>query len=318
MGQSPTRPPTATFLGLPYVPAEAAALKQAGAKAALLGVPYDMSAIYRSGTAAGPRGLRDASRQYGPYFFDDDVDFVTDFALVDCGDVTMIPAAPERCRANTRTAALEILRSDAIGVFIGGDHSIPIPLGEALSQATEGGVGYIVFDANMDAEEEVDGERYSNWSEFCRLCELPNVNPHNMVLIGIRGALNTRRQVEYIRDVGAHLFSMRDVIERGIVDVMTDAIKLASAGTSALYVSFDTDGIDAAYAPGTSGPEPGGLTSREILTAARMLGEHGVTMFDIVEYCPPYDPSDITGKLCCYIIFNVLGAHYATLQRRCD
>lgn len=313
--QPTTRPPHSTFLGLPYTPAEKRALQQVGAKAAVLGVPYDMSAIYRSGTAAGPQGLREASRQYGSYFFDDDVDFSVDFPLVDCGDVTMIPAAPERCRANTKAAALEIIRSGAIGAFIGGDHSIPIPLGEALSEATDGDIGYIVFDANMDAEEEVDGERNSNWSEFCRLCELPNMNPRNMVLIGIRGALNTRRQVEYIRDVGAHLFSMREVINRGIVDIMHDALAIASSDTSALYVSFDTDGVDSAYAPGTSGPEPGGLTSREILTAARMLGEHGVTMFDIVEYCPPYDPSGITGKLCCYIIFNLLGARYAATSQ---
>jgi agmatinase len=308
---SATRPPHSTFLELPYAPAKADELKKLGAKAALLGVPYDMSAIYRSGTAAGPQGLRAASRQYGPYFFDDDLDFSSDFLLVDCGDVRMVPAAPATCRANTKAAAKEIIRSGAIGVFIGGDHSIPIPLGEALSESVDGNIGYIVFDANMDAEDEVNGERNSNWSEFCRLCELPNVDPRNMVLIGIRGALNTRRQVDYIKEKGARLIAMREVIGRGITDVMTEALTLASSGTTALYVSFDTDGIDSAYAPGTSGPEPGGLTSREILAAARMIGEHGVTMFDIVEYCPAYDSSDITGKLCCYLIFNLLGAHYA-------
>ena len=307
-------PPHSTFLGLPYVPPEKTALKKMGAKAALLGVPYDMSAIYRSGTAAGPHGLRDAARQYGPYFFDDDVDFSSEFLLVDCGDVRMVPAAPEACRNNTRLAARQIIDSGAIGVFVGGDHSIPIPLGQALSEATEGNIGYIVFDANMDAEEEVEGELHSNWSEFCRLCELPNVQPENMVLIGIRGSLNTRRQTEYIRDMGANLFSMRDVLERGIHDVMQNALRLAGENTSSLYVSFDTDGVDAAYAPGTSGPEPGGLTSREILQAARMIGTHGVTMFDIVEYCPPYDPSGITGKLCCYIIFNLLGARHAAIR----
>ena len=75
-------------------------------------------------------------------------------------------------------------------------------------------------------------------------------------------------------------------------------------------MSFDTDGVDAAYAPGTSGPEPGGLTSREIITAARMIGMHGVSIFDIVELSPPYDPSGITARLACYIIFNLLGAAY--------
>ena len=136
-----------------------------------------------------------------------------------------------------------------------------------------------------------------------------------MVLIGIRGSLNTRRQVDFLRERGVRLIPMWEVVRRGIADVMTEALETAGSGTTALYVSFDTDGVDAAYAPGTSGPEPGGLTSREILTAARMIGERGVTIFDIVEYCPAYDPSGITGKLCCYIIFNLLGARYAAARR---
>lgn len=303
--------PQATFLGAPFVEARESTLRAHGAEAALLGIPYDMGGIFRSGTAAGPRGLREASRQYGGYFFDDDVDLLEAYKLVDCGDARMVPANPEQCRAAAKTAAKEIIRSDAIGIFIGGDHSIPIPLGEAISEETKGNVGYIVFDANMDAEEEVDGELNSNWSEVCRLADLNNIDPKNMVLIGIRGALNTRRQTDYLRDRGIRVIGMREVIRRGIEDTMSEALSLASNGAEALYVSFDTDGVDAAYAPGTSGPEPGGLTSREILTAARMIGEHGATMFDIVEYCPAYDPSGITGKLCCYIIFNLLGAHYA-------
>ena len=306
--------PQATFLGAPFIEARLESLKMHGARAALLGIPYDMGGIYRTGTAAGPRGLRDASRQYGGYFFDDDVDLLETYRLVDCGDPPMVPANPQKCRAATKAAAKEIIRSGAIGIFIGGDHSIPIPLGEALSEETVGKIGYIVFDANMDAEEEVDGELNSNWSEVCRLTELPNIDPHNMVLIGIRGSLNTRRQTDYLRQRGVRVIGMREVIERGITEVMTEALALAGRGTNALYVSFDTDGIDAAYAPGTSGPEPGGLTAREILTAARMIGRHGLTMFDIVEYCPAYDPSGITGKLCCYIIFNVLGAHHAAAQ----
>ncbi len=305
--------PQATFLNAPFVEARAKALRAVAARVAVLGIPYDMGGIFRSGTAAGPRGLRDASRQYGGYFFDDDVDLLETYRLVDCGDAPMIPGDPSRCHAAARAATAEILQSGAIPIVIGGDHSIPIPVGQALSQETEGKIGYIVFDANIDAEEEVEGELNSNWSEVCRLAELPNVNPENMVLIGIRGALNTRRQVDYVRSRGIRLISMREVIERGIAEVMQEALERATSGTSALYVSFDTDGIDAAYAPGTSGPEPGGLTSREILTAARMVGPH-VTVFDIVEFCPAYDPSDITGKLACYIIFHVLGARHVAQQ----
>ena len=308
-------PPASTFLQAPFVEADAEALKEKGVKAALIGIPYDMGGIWRTGTADGPRGLRDASRQYGSYFFDDDVDLFESFNLVDCGNVAMTPANPQKCREGMKRAASEIIRSGAMGIFIGGDHSIPIPIGEALSEAMpDKKIGYIVFDANMDAEEDVDGELYSNWSEACRLSELPNVDPRNMVMIGIRGSLNTKRQYEYAKAKGITIFGMRDIIELGIVEVMNRAIAIAGKDTDALYVSFDTDGVDAAYAPGTSGPEPGGLTSREIITAARMLGKHGVTIFDIVELCPAYDPSGITARLACYIIFNLLGAAHSAQQ----
>ena len=308
-------PPPSTFIGAPFMEARAELLRAAGVKAALLGMPYDMGGIWRTGAADGPRGLRDASRQYGPYFFDDDVDLFEAFNLVDCGNAPMVPANPAKCRAAMKQSAAEIIRSGATGIFIGGDHSIPASIGEALSEATPGKIGYIVFDANMDAEEEVDGERFSNWSEACRLAELPNLDPRNMVMIGIRGSLNTRRQFEYVKSKGISIFAMRDIIELGIVEVMNRALAIAGNGTSALYVSFVTDGVDAAYAPGTSGPEPGGLTSREIITAARMLGRHGVSIFDIVELCPAYDPSGITARLACYLIFNLLGAAWSAQQR---
>lgn len=307
---SKTDRPQSTFINAPFVEADAALLRKHGAKAALMGCPYDMGGIWRTGTADGPRALRDVSRQYTGYFVDDDIDLISTFNLVDCGNAPMIPASPERCRAAMKRGAAEILKSDAMGIFIGGDHSIPIPLGEALSENTDGQIGYIVFDANMDAEEDVDGERYSNWSEACRLAELPNVDPKNMVMIGIRGNLNSRRQTEYARDKGMTVIKMHEVWEDGIKNVMERALAIAGRNTKELYVSFDTDGIDAAYAPGTSGPEPGGLTSREILTAARMIGKHGVRMFDIVELCPAYDPSGITARLAAYIIFNLLGAHH--------
>lgn len=250
MSQGPfSRRPQATFLGAPYVEARAEALRAAEAKAALLGIPYDMGGIYRTGTAAGPRGLREASRQYGAYFFDDDVDLIEHYRLVDCGDAPMVPASPEKCRAAAKAAAKEIIRSGALGIFIGGDHSLPIPIGQALSEETRGEIGYIVFDANMDAEEEVDGELNSNWSEVCRLTELPNVSGRNMVLIGIRGSLNTRRQVDFLRDRGIRLIPMWDVVRRGIADVMTEALEIAGSGTSALCVSFMSASIPKASMP---------------------------------------------------------------------
>ena len=103
-------PPPSTFIGAPFMEARADLLRAAGVKAALLGMPYDMGGIWRTGAADGPRGLRDASRQYGPYFFDDDVDLFEAFNLVDCGNAPMVPANPAKCRAAMKQSAAEIIR----------------------------------------------------------------------------------------------------------------------------------------------------------------------------------------------------------------
>ena len=216
--------PQATILCAPFVEAREIDLRRHGARAALLGIPYDMGGIYRSGAAAGRRGLREASRQYGGNFFDDDVFLVDASRLVDCGDARIVPANPQQCRAAAKSAAKEIIRSGAIGIFIGGDHSIQIPLSEAISEKVPGKVGYIVFDANMDAEEEVDGELNLNWSEVCRLAELDNIALSDMALIGIRGALNTRRQTDNLRDRGTCVIGMWEVIRRVIEDAMSEAL----------------------------------------------------------------------------------------------
>ena len=128
-----------------------------------------------------------------------------------------------------------------------------------------------------------------------------------MALIGIRGALNPTEQFAFLRERGVNIYTMRTVIKRGVEEVVAEALEAVTAGTSDFYVSWDLDSIDCSAAPGTDGPEPGGLTTREALQAAELIGAAGPRVFDVSEYLPTFDPGGITGRLSCYLYFHVLG-----------
>jgi agmatinase len=203
-----------------------------------------------------------------------------------------------------------ILQSGAIPIAIGGDHSLPIPGARALSRFLgEKRMGYLAIDAHMDAAYSVDGEKETNASGVARASELPNVRPENVAIVGVRGTLNPREWLELIRERGINMYPMREVKERGIEPVLKDALDRVWDGTEGVYVTWDTDSVDAAHAPGTTEPEPGGLTSHEILAGARIIGERGFTALDNVELAPIYDISGITGKLVWCVLSEALYAN---------
>ncbi len=300
-----TRPQS--FLGAPRVAPSAEAIRSHRALAAVLGVPFDQATVYRSGSSHGPRGLRDASEQYLPYLGEFDVDLFETFRLVDCGDVAVVPGDAARSRAAIAAAVGGILAGGAFPILVGGDHSIPIPAMDAVSSHIGGKVGYLHFDAHLDCQPDVAGERFTNWSGVARAVERDNVDDRNVALVGIRGALNPPEQFRFAREHDLAVFTMREITRRGIDAVVGDALDRVTDGTEAFYVTWDTDVIDASAMPGTDGPEPGGLTSAQALRAIELVGGRRPVAMDIVELTPAYDPAGISTRLACYLIFNVLG-----------
>lgn len=300
-----------SMLGSPHCPP--AEIAQSGAKVGFLGVPYDGAnvCIGRPGSALGPQGLRIASQEYFGWSFEWDVDLHEAYGLVDCGDTKIAIGNAERTHLNVQADVLSILEGGALPISIGGDHSLPIPCARALSEflGPEKRMGYLAIDAHMDAGYSVDGEKETNCSGVARASELPNVDPSNVAIVGVRGSLNPREWLDLIRERGINMFPMREVKERGVEPVLKDALDRVWDGTDGVYVTWDTDSVDASHAPGTTEPEPGGLTSREVLDAARIIGERGFTAFDNVELAPIYDVSNITGKLVWCVISEVLYAN---------
>ncbi len=298
----------ASFMASPWMECKADALRDFGAKAAFLGVPFDQATVYRSGSSSAPRALRYVSEMFLPYLGDFDINVFDEFHLVDVGDVPMIPADAARSRSYIERYVGEILTAGALPICIGGDHSIPIPIGRALSETITGRLGYVHFDAHIDCQPNFAGQDFTNWSHVARMIELPNVDPHNVAIIGARGALNPPEQWDFVERHGIRVFRMREVSQRGIEAVVREALDIVTDGTDAFYCSLDSDVVDASAMPGTDAPEPGGLLSTEMLRACEMIGARRPAVLDIVELIPAYDhPAMISLRLAGYMILHVLG-----------
>lgn len=303
-----------SFLGAPHVPVDE--LAGSGARLAFVGYPFEggNAAIQRPGSANGPRGLRIASNMCFPWSFEWDVDLFEAYNLVDCGDLPVAVGNAERTQELAQAELEKILAAGAIPVAIGGDHSLCIPGARALSAhlGPERRMGYLQIDAHMDAGVEIGGETQTNCNGLIRAYELPNLRPENMAVVGVRGTINVRAWWDAVREREIPVYPMHEVRARGVEETFQEVLDRVWDGVDAVYVTFDTDSIDAAFAPGTTGPEPGGFTSHEIIRIGQMVGERGLAMVDNVELCPVYDHAGVTARLVWEVISQML---YANAKR---
>ena len=294
------------FLGAPGVAPEGEALAAAGATHAVYGIPFDGTTRYHTGSMHGPHAIRDASEQFLPYHFDFDVDLAEAIGLVDCGDAAVVAGSAAKTFARVRADLTEIYAAGAMPIVLGGEHSVTIPAAAALAEHLGGPLGLVVFDTHLDTAADVDGETLSYCCPVSRTLELDQFPVENAALIGIHGPTNPREQRDWAERRGVRVYAMDEIEGRGIGAVAREAMDRAWSGTRGVYVSFDIDCLDAAYAPGTSGAEPGGLTTRELLQAIRVVGATGYNAFDVVEVAPQYDPAGITAAVACRVILDML------------
>jgi agmatinase len=309
-------PETFTFLGAPRCEPNPEALRKAGVRAAFFGAPVDTQGFpQRPGTVLGPKAMREASGQYtGAATLEHGIDVRDYWGIADCGDAALAGATAHQLHERIASTAEAILAAGAIPIMCGGDHSIPIPGVRTLARHSRARIGYLHIDSHLDTAESLAGSKDTMASPITRVVEVPGVRPENVVVFGARGLGNPPALVRKARSLGVRVIPMSEIIDRGVDEAIADALDTIWSNTDIVYVSLDNDALDPSCAPGTTAPEPGGLTARELLRIAVAVGSRGVAMLDIAELSPNFDPSAITARLDCHWVVYVLSAYAAAIE----
>ena len=195
-----------------------------------------------------------------------------------------------------------------VPVILGGDHSITWPAATAVADVHGyGNVGIVHFDAHADTADMIEGNLASHGTPMRRLIESGAVPGTHFVQVGLRGYWPPQDTFEWMQEQGMAWHTMQEIWERGFKDVMRDAVGEALAKADKLYVSVDIDVLDPAHAPGTGTPEPGGITTADLLRMVRQLCyEHDVVGVDVVEVSPAYDHAELTVNAAHRVVFEAL------------
>lgn len=298
-GKSPRFAQPATFMRLPYQ------TDLTGVDVALLGVPFDSGTSYRSGARLGPREIRAQSSLIRPYSYFQKISPFETLAIVDAGDVDAPPVGIEQAYAAIEAGVTRVLAAGAIPLVVGGDHSISLPCLRAVSKQ-HGPLALIQFDAHIDTWGDYFGGKYFHGSPFRRAIEEQIVAPSQYVQIGIRGPMyGEDEDFAFQRDRGVTTIDI-GMVKRDGADATMARVREVAAERP-VYVTFDIDSVDPAFAPGTGTPEVGGLTSYEAQELVRGLAGLNVVACDVVEVAPPFDgPGQITALLAANIMFEML------------
>jgi len=270
---------------------------------ALIGVPFDGGVSNRPGARHGPREIRNMSSMMRRVHPVTRIDPYRISRVGDLGDVSMphIFDLGETVRDLTEYYR-SIHEKGAVPLSAGGDHSITFPILRGIARERQ--VGLIHVDAHTDTWDEFLGSKFMHGAPFRRAVEENLVDPRRAIQIGIRGAQNTDEGWRFSRESGMRVVFMDEFTRIGVEEVIRETRRVVGDGPA--YLSFDVDGLDPAFAPGTGTPEVGGITSVEALTLLR--GFRGLNLIggDVVEVSPPFDPSGNTALVGATIMYEIL------------
>jgi guanidinopropionase len=280
---------------------------------ALIGVPWDGGTTNRAGARHGPREIRNMSslmRRIHP------VSRIQPYQLArvgDHGDVPVNPVDLEDTLGRVERFFARVHAAGAIPLSAGGDHLITLPIMRAI--ARDRPVGMVHFDAHSDTwDTYFGGHKFTHGTPFRRAIEEGLLDPTRTVQIGIRGSLYHADDMDWAYEQGIRVIAIEEFFEIGVDRVIEEARRVVGDGPT--YVSFDVDGLDPVYAPGTGTPEIGGFSTHE---AQRMLrGLQGLDLVggDVVEVSPPFDPSGNTAIVGATMMFEILCVLADAVARR--
>jgi guanidinopropionase len=280
---------------------------------ALIGVPFDGGVTNRPGARHGPREIRNMSSLMRSIHHVTKVNPYDLCRIGDLGDVAFARVYElERCLDDIAAFYARVHAAGAAPLSAGGDHAITLPIYRAI--AAQRPVGMVHIDAHTDTWDEFLGSKYMHGTPFRRAVEEGLLDPERTIQIGIRGAQNSDEGWTFSLESGMRVVFMEEFTKLGVDAVIAEARRVVGAGPT--YVSFDVDGLDPVYAPGTGTPEVGGLTTIEAQALLRGLRGLDLVGGDVVEVAPPFDPSGNTALVGATMMYEILCLLAEAVARR--
>lgn len=283
----------------------------AGIDVCFVGVPFDIGTSNRAGARFGPRQIRAESALLRPYNVATRAAPFDSLQVADIGDIAINTYNVEKSVAIIEAAYDEILSHDTKPLTLGGDHTIALPILRALKKKY-GPVGMVHVDAHADVNDVMFGEKIAHGTPFRRAVEEGLLDGPRVAQIGLRSSGYAADDFDWPRSQGFRVVQAEDCWHKSLAPLMEEI--RAQLGSGPVYISFDIDGLDPAYAPGTGTPEIGGLTTPQALEILRGCRGLDVIGGDLVEVAPPYDHSGNTALTGANLLFEMLcvfpGVHY--------
>jgi guanidinopropionase len=287
----------ATFFRTPWVD------DAKGVDIGVVGIPFDGGVTNRTGARHGPRAVRDQATLIRRV---NQATGVSPFDLVkvaDLGDAWLerpyeLVGALREIQAFFET----VHRAGTVPLSVGGDHSVTLPILRAI--AADRPIGMVHLDAHCDTGDDYLGSRFHHGAPFRRAVEEGLLDPKRVIQIGIRGSVNSKDMWKFSHDSGMRVVYMEEFTDKGWRWAAEEARRIVGSGPA--YLSFDVDGLDPVYAPGTGTPESGGISMIEAQRFLRELAGIDFIGGDVVEVAPPFDPSGITAQNAANLLFEIL------------
>jgi agmatinase len=276
----------------------------AGVDAAVYGIPFDTATTYRPGTRFGPEAIRSASALLRPYNPALEVNVVETLSIVDYGDVPVSPGDTQRTYGQIEEALTPLVEAGVFPLALGGDHSVTLAELRVLARK-HGPLALLQLDAHGDTWDEYFGQRYFHGTTFLRAVEEELIEPAASVQAGLRGSLYGAEDIDSARELGFAVLSCDEL--RALGPGGYGSLVVGRAAKHPVFLSFDVDVLDPAFAPGTGTPEIGGLSTTEALSFLRSLRGIELAGADVVEVSPPYDgPGKQTALAAANVAYEIL------------
>jgi agmatinase len=267
----------------------------------IIGIPMDFGSTFRVGQRFAPQKVRESSRIISGVDFFLKEDIFQEFSVFDYGDINAVPGYIDKSLKIIEDYLSKISK-DVNMVHVGGDHLVTLPILRSLHKKF-GKIELIDIDAHTDTWDSIYESEFShaNWLRKAIIEGLVS----KVTQVSIRGSLYSEHDTDFQEKYGVNVYDMKKIRDTGFENVMKEL--QGNIESDSVYITLDIDAIDPAYAPGTGIPEPGGLTSWEIMSFFRSINFNAVGM-DLVEIIPSYDHSDITSILGANLIFQYLSS----------